>query len=78
MIVITYDTTNKTVTLDIEEYINLVADRYMLDALEAGGVDNWDYYDDSRNESVVNFRKFKRELSATTGLTLDEIDDMLD
>lgn len=35
------------VTIEKEEYEELLRDQRMLDALKAGGVDNWEWYDDS-------------------------------
>ena len=36
-----------TVTISQREYDQLVRDSYKLAALEAGGVDNWEWYDES-------------------------------
>lgn len=35
----------KTVTIPATEYADLLADKRMLGALRAGGVDNWDGWD---------------------------------
>lgn len=37
----------ETVTISLEEYDNLVQRDRILSALEAGGVDNWEWYSDS-------------------------------
>ena len=36
-----------TITITKQEYDSFVDDRNWRKALEAGGVDNWDYYDDA-------------------------------
>jgi hypothetical protein len=36
-----------TITIPIEEYNQLVEDQRILDALHAGGVDNWEGYDEA-------------------------------
>jgi len=35
---------NKTITIDEEEYLRLLADAFWLMCLEQAGVDNWDGY----------------------------------
>jgi len=40
----------ETVTIKKSEYLGLKKDEKMLRALEAGGVDNWEWYGDSLNE----------------------------
>ena len=37
----------KTITISKEEYASLLDNSYKLAALEAGGVDNWSWYDNS-------------------------------
>ncbi len=81
----TFDTVNKTVTLDlaiyvnlVSSYVNLVSSQSFLNELKGGGVDNWDYYDDSAKMYRDKFKKFRRDIAAKTGLTVDDIDDMLD
>lgn len=37
----------ETVTISKEEYEDLLRDKDMLEALEAGGVDNWEWYGES-------------------------------
>jgi hypothetical protein len=39
--------TTKTVEIDVLFLANLLADSVRLDALERGGVDNWEWYDES-------------------------------
>jgi hypothetical protein len=39
------------VTISTKEYTELVAARDKLNALEAGGVDNWDFYWDSMKDA---------------------------
>ena len=41
------DVKDETVTITVEEYNSLKKDRAILRALEAGGVDNWEWYEDS-------------------------------
>lgn len=38
---------NQTITIDHERYIELLEAEAELVALHAGGVDNWEWYDDS-------------------------------
>ena len=38
---------SETVTIPTKEYIKLIKDSLKLQALDAGGVDNWDWYDDA-------------------------------
>ena len=44
---------SETVTITKEEYDRLIYRDLKLEALEAGGVDNWEWYDDS----LEDFRK---------------------
>lgn len=37
--------TKQTITIPLEEYVQLVADQRFLNALLAQGVDNWDGYE---------------------------------
>lgn len=37
--------TNETVTIDVSEYLYLRQNSALLEALQGGGVDNWDGYD---------------------------------
>lgn len=37
----------ETITITVKEYKQLLADQRELDALHAGGVDNWDWYSES-------------------------------
>lgn len=37
----------RTVTIPIEEYVELLTDSEKLSRLEAGGVDNWEWYCES-------------------------------
>lgn len=39
----------ETVTIPKIEYDQLIRDQRVLEALHAGGVDNWDWYSDSIN-----------------------------
>lgn len=39
-----------TITIAKEEHIRLRRAKLMLECLEAGGVDNWDWYGDAINE----------------------------
>ena len=39
--------TEETVTVPKSEYISLVKDSLFLEALQQGGVDNWEWYGDS-------------------------------
>ena len=41
---------NETVTITLTEYNDLKRDSKMLAALEAGGVDNWEWYFESLRE----------------------------
>lgn len=41
------ESTDTNVTISKEEYENLCEDQRMLNALQAAGVDNWDWYDDA-------------------------------
>lgn len=40
----------KTVTISQEEYDKLIRDQKILNALYAGGVNNWEWYSDSLQE----------------------------
>lgn len=40
----------ETVTITLSEYNSLKRDSEMLDALEAGGVDNWEWYGESLSD----------------------------
>lgn len=52
---------NNTIRITKQEYVSLLKDRAKLMALEGGGVDNWQGYDDSLNESyekeIANIEK---------------------
>ena len=41
------DAKDETITITVKEYNSLERDRTILRALEAGGVDNWQWYEDS-------------------------------
>lgn len=41
---------SETVTITLKEYENLLYDSRKLAALEAGGVDNWEWYGESLSE----------------------------
>jgi hypothetical protein len=41
----------ETVTISKKEYLSLLDDSNWRCALEAGGVDNWDYYHDSLKDA---------------------------
>ena len=43
--------TEDTVTISIKAYNELINRSRILDALEAGGVDNWEWYGDSLQEA---------------------------
>ena len=42
------------ITIDCDKYIDLLLSQYKLRCLEAGGVDNWDWYDESLSEKDSN------------------------
>lgn len=44
-----------TVTISKQEYDNLVRDSRLLEALHAGGVDNWDWYWDSIHDNFPEY-----------------------
>lgn len=44
-----------TVTITLEEYKSLLKDREKLQALERGGVDNWEWYSDSLEEYFAKY-----------------------
>lgn len=55
------------ITIRKQEYFNLRLSQEILDRLEAGGVDNWDWYSDSLNpdegESLEEFEeRLKKEI----------------
>lgn len=49
--------TEETVTLTKKEYWELRRSAFKLDCLEAGGVDNWDWYDESLKDYYAAVEK---------------------
>lgn len=41
-------TNEGAIMIDIKEYNDLMLDRMLLNLLQAGDVDNWDYWDEAR------------------------------
>ena len=47
-----YDGDEETVTIALREYQQLLEDQKVLRALQAGGVDNWEWYDASLEDHL--------------------------
>lgn len=47
---------DEMITLTKVEYQRLLDRDFMLDCLEAGGVDNWDWYDESLKDYYAEMR----------------------
>lgn len=52
---------NNKINIDLKVYEDLIRDRQTLEALEAGGVDNWDGYDFAM-EGIRKRREFEDRL----------------
>ena len=52
---------DELITITKKEYEHLLDAKLRLTCLEAGGVDNWDWYDDAMD----NYRKKRSELNGT-------------
>ena len=61
-----------TITISKEEYNDLKRAKLFLCALEAGGVDNWDWYSDAYNE----FLKKAKEDGLLSEEELEEMNDV--
>ena len=47
--------TEETITITKSEYVRLQRDSRLLAALEAGGVNNWEWYSDSINDNYPEY-----------------------
>lgn len=47
------------ITIEYREYLQLIRDSIKLYALEAGGVDNWEFYDDAVEDFHRRFEDWK-------------------
>jgi hypothetical protein len=69
----------KDVTISADYYLDLIRAELILEALEAGGVDNWDWYGDSVDTIRHQLKRLNRLiLEAKAGkveLTKDLIDE---
>lgn len=73
--------TTKTVEIDVLFLVNLLADSVRLDALERGGVDNWDWYDESLDpfrDTLSNLEEIAERLENDQNFSMkyDEIIDI--
>jgi len=73
--------TAKTVEIDVLFLVNLLADSVRLKALEYGGVDNWEWYDESLNPfrgTLNNLEEIAKRLEddQNFSMTYDEIIDI--
>jgi len=72
--------TTKTVEIDVLFLVNLLADSVRLDALERGGVDNWEWYDESLDpfrDTLNNLKEISSRLEDDHfSITYNEIIDV--
>lgn len=64
----------KKVTISLDEYIELRKQEVTLGLLEAGGVDNWDGYDESLNPDYENYDDIMNEVERHVKFQIDEIE----
>jgi hypothetical protein len=56
-----------TVSITKEEYVKLLKRDEELSFLEAGGVDNWEWYEDSLEGIEASFEKIEKDVYAMKG-----------
>lgn len=67
----TKDKKEEMVTIPKSKYINLLVKSDTLEALECGGVDNWEWYGESVGEYIKEFNK-------ENDTKLEDFDDLYD
>jgi len=61
---------DKTITISINEYIDLLCSSEHLNRLESGGVDNWKWYDESvyGDDNEISLDDFRENLEIMYGV----------